>query len=132
VGNLGDGAATTRTRPVAVAGGLRFLQVNAGGSYTCGVTTDNRAYCWGDNSFGQLGDGTQFTRLKPVPVAGGHRFHRVDAGLRHTCGLTTEDRVFCWGDNLIGQLGIGTDTGPEICGEFSCSTRPIAVAAPRA
>jgi hypothetical protein len=26
---------------------LSFYQVSGGGSHTCGITTDNRAYCWG-------------------------------------------------------------------------------------
>jgi hypothetical protein len=27
------------------------------GSHACGVTTDDRAYCWGSNEAGELGDG---------------------------------------------------------------------------
>jgi alpha-tubulin suppressor-like RCC1 family protein len=61
---------TNRGRPTLVAGGLRFLEVYAGGAHSCGITTTNRAYCWGSNSFGQLGDGTTTQRLTPVPVAG--------------------------------------------------------------
>jgi alpha-tubulin suppressor-like RCC1 family protein len=45
--------------------------VSAGWLSTCGVTTDHRAYCWGENSDGQLGDGTTTQRLTPVPVVGG-------------------------------------------------------------
>jgi hypothetical protein len=48
---------------------LSFRQVSAGFNHTCGVTPDNRAYCWGYNFFGQLGDGTTTTRLAPVAVA---------------------------------------------------------------
>jgi alpha-tubulin suppressor-like RCC1 family protein len=46
--------------------------VSAGpaGSHTCGITTGNKIYCWGDNAFGQLGDGTTTRRLSPVKVAG--------------------------------------------------------------
>lgn len=47
-----------------------FYQISAGGVQTCGVTTDNRAYCWGDNVLGALGDGTTANRLTPVAVAG--------------------------------------------------------------
>src|SRR5437667_4959750 len=36
---------------------LPFYQVSAGYLHTCGVTTDNRAYCRGVNLYGQLGDG---------------------------------------------------------------------------
>jgi alpha-tubulin suppressor-like RCC1 family protein len=69
-GQLGDGTTIQRLTPVAVAGGLEFRGVSAGGSNTCGVTTGSAAYCWGTNNFGQLGDGTRITRLTPVPVAG--------------------------------------------------------------
>src|SRR5687768_4472971 len=49
---------------------LAFRQVSAGPlRHTCGVTTDDRAYCWGINDNGQLGDGTTTQRLTPVPVA---------------------------------------------------------------
>jgi alpha-tubulin suppressor-like RCC1 family protein len=37
---------------------LALRQVSAGTRHTCGVTTDNRAYCWGSNAGGQLGTGT--------------------------------------------------------------------------
>jgi alpha-tubulin suppressor-like RCC1 family protein len=87
---------------------LSFRQVSAGGAHTCGVTTDNRAYCWGVNNFGQLGDGTTGDRIRPVAVGGGHQFLQVRAGDNHTCGLTTDDRAYCWGNNDAGQLGDGT------------------------
>ena len=105
-GILGDGTTTNpRMRPALVAGGLLFRQVSVGGNHICGVTTDDRAYCWGYNFSGQLGDGTITMRTMPVPVLGGHLFSSVRAGGSHTCGVTLSKKAFCWGRNSEGQLG---------------------------
>jgi len=58
------------TTPVAVAGGLRFVTISAGGAHTCGIATDGVAYCWGANAAGQLGDGTTTASATPVRVVG--------------------------------------------------------------
>jgi alpha-tubulin suppressor-like RCC1 family protein len=125
----GDGFNACSTKPIQVARRLAFGHVDAGADHTCGVTTDDVAYCWGANSAGQLGDGTTNGRLKPVRVARRLAFRQVSAGEQHTCGVTVEDVVYCWGLNLLGELGIGTDTGPEICPFFDapCGTRPVRV-----
>ena len=104
-GQLGDGTTTQRLKPVAVLGGLSFSQVSAGVDHTCGVTTDNRAYCWGRNDYGQLGDGTTDPKFTPVAVAGGRRFRVVSAANFHTCGITPSNALFCWGTNRYGTLG---------------------------
>jgi alpha-tubulin suppressor-like RCC1 family protein len=124
-GQLGDGTFTQRLTPVPVAGGLQFRQVNTGGialrsaipsdrispAHTCGVTTGNQAYCWGNNEFGQLGDGTsRTTRLAPVAVAGGLLFRQIHPGGLHACGITTSNQAYCWGHNSSGELGDGTGT----------------------
>ena len=68
-GQLGRGTiGGTSSAPALVTGGLKFVSVTAGGSHTCGVTTDGSIYCWGANAFGQLGDGTQTDRGAPVRV----------------------------------------------------------------
>jgi alpha-tubulin suppressor-like RCC1 family protein len=85
-----------------------FYQLSTGEAHTCGVTTDNRAYCWGVSAYGRLGDGTTSDRLTPVAVVGGLLFRQISAGVSHTCGVTTDFRAFCWGWNVAGQLGDGT------------------------
>jgi alpha-tubulin suppressor-like RCC1 family protein len=97
---------------VEVAGGHTFRQISTSNYHTCAVTTDDRAYCWGDNTFGQVGDGTTgdgstvLRRLVPTAVTGGLRFREVSAGEAFTCGLSAADnRAYCWGTNIEGQLG---------------------------
>jgi alpha-tubulin suppressor-like RCC1 family protein len=91
------------------AAALSFRQLDAGkGAHTCGVTTENRAYCWGLGIFGALGDGTFTQRLQPTAVVGGLAFRAVSGGNSHTCGVTTDNRAYCWGNNQTGRLGDGT------------------------
>ena len=112
-GEIGDGVdpdipATAVPSPVAVAGSLTFRQVSAGGAHTCGVTTANVAYCWGNGARGQVGSGSFTVPFRtPSAVAGGLSFSRISAGGAHTCGLATNGSTYCWGDNTTGQLGVG-------------------------
>lgn len=101
--------ASCSSRPLAVRGWLRFLQVSAGSSHTCGVTVDSLAYCWGANSTGELGTGAA-GGFAPTPerVAGGLKFKWVDAGVEHSCGVTTTGAAYCWGRGSSGQLGDGS------------------------
>jgi alpha-tubulin suppressor-like RCC1 family protein len=118
-GQLGnDSEKKSRFRPVLVAGGYQFRQLDAGSYHTCGVTTDNRAYCWGNG--GQIGDGKTYARFTPRAVAGGLSFSRVSAGVFHTCGETTANLVYCWGNDAFGQLGDGSQGTDQLM--------PVAVA----
>jgi hypothetical protein len=93
---------------VTAATALRFRQVSAGNVHSCGVTTDNRAFCWGEGAAGELGDGKETSSSTPVRVAGDLRFLQVNAGGFYTCGMTTDNKAYYWGDNSFGQLGDGT------------------------
>ena len=54
--------------PLPVEGKLQFAVLSAGFAYTCGVSSDGRAFCWGENKLGQLGDGTTKGHDQPKPV----------------------------------------------------------------
>jgi alpha-tubulin suppressor-like RCC1 family protein len=86
---------------------LAFYQVSGGPYHTCGVTLDNRAYCWGR---GYLGNGTISSSTAPVAVATTLRFRQISAARGHTCAVTPENRAYCWGSNQDGSLGDGTTT----------------------
>lgn len=99
--SCGEDAATP-TQPLPApdaelsrASALKFHQLSANNAHTCGVTTDHRLYCWGDND------------LAPTAVPGALSLRQVSAGFAHFCGVTTENRAYCWGDNAFGQLGTG-------------------------
>jgi alpha-tubulin suppressor-like RCC1 family protein len=115
-GQLGDGSdVDRRLRPVLVAGGRHFRRVSPGGLHTCGVTTTNRAFCWGVGTQGQIGDGKTFQRRTPRLVAGGLTWRQVVAsGDSHSCGIAWDQRAYCWGFNGHGELGNGT-TSPVVC-----------------
>lgn len=95
--------------------GPAFAAVSVGESHTCGVTQDQRAYCWGNNEFGQLGDGspTESSAI-PVPVAGEHPFTRIASGQVHTCALDPDGVTYCWGWNGSGEVGAGALTEEPI------------------
>ena len=82
--------------------------MTSGGYHTCGLTTNDRAYCWGSNQYGQLGLGDTEDRLAPSLIVGSRRFGQVAAGSAHTCGATIGGVAYCWGNNLHGQLGNNT------------------------
>ena len=107
-GQLGDStAAAVRLRPTPVSGTRQFRQVDAGVAHTCGVTTGDRAFCWGDGRAGQLGNGKTYLSFWPRAVAGGLALRRVTAGSSHSCGETPGNQAYCWG-NSGGALGDGT------------------------
>jgi alpha-tubulin suppressor-like RCC1 family protein len=126
-GNLGDGTKTKRSKPALIAGALAFRQVVPGAGwfpdfvepfvddgYTCGITTGNKAYCWGLNQGGVLGTGSTANSLTPAKVVGGRSFRFLNAGTQHVCGVTLSNSAFCWGDNSLGQLGIGSFGGNSL------------------
>jgi hypothetical protein len=82
-------------------------EVATGGDFTCGLTTDGRAWCWGHNGVGELGDGTEESRPFPTPVASDARWTRIAPGMSHTCGIQRDGSLWCWGYNHMGQLGTG-------------------------
>lgn len=119
-GAVGAGPAGSKpTRPVAVAGQLRFAMVSAGNLYTCAVTTTGAGYCWGYNEYNGLGDGSDKPATEPRAVVGGHRFRSIVAGRTSsrpvTCGLTVEGAALCWGwiSEALGRPDPDDTSRPE-------------------
>jgi alpha-tubulin suppressor-like RCC1 family protein len=101
---------------VQLAAAPDFRIVTTGGYHACGISTDGRGFCWGNNFYGALGDGTKISRASPgVQIAGGHHWLDLSAGLNHTCGVGTDSLAYCWGEGGLGELGdgqVGNDSTP--------------------
>jgi alpha-tubulin suppressor-like RCC1 family protein len=110
--NIGDGK--FQSEPYRVPGERGFTQLVSFARFTCGLKTDRKAYCWGNNSWGTLGDGTNkaFSSV-PVAVAGNNTFVTLSAGGDHACGVTTTNALVCWGHNDWGQFGVGNTSTPN-------------------
>jgi len=107
LGSPAGGSDDFQRTPRLVAGGLAFRAVDGGYYDTCGVTTDNAAYCWGT-----IIVGGRFTETwRPRRVTNALWFRQVSASWNNTggsCGVTLDERAFCWGGGTPAQL-----PGPE-------------------
>ena len=117
-GRLGGGLTSTLSNvPVAInmsgaLAGKTIKQMSVEFSTSCVVASDNKVYCWGNNSKGQLGNGSTANSNVPVAVnmSGvlvGKTIKEVTTGGFHTCALDTSNKMYCWGLNSSGRLGGG-------------------------
>lgn len=114
-GMLGVGDSTPRSSPVAVLGGLKFLDIVANGNGSCwlGLATDGRLYGCGNNTAGRLGVGDNTNRSSPVAVLGELAIQSfptvatvdvdVVPGTSYTITLQQFEAFFA--DTMIGQGG---------------------------
>jgi alpha-tubulin suppressor-like RCC1 family protein len=97
--------------PLKIAGQLQLTTVAAGDSVACGLNAQGRAYCWGDNSFGQIGNGvaspgtSALPTLVTGPLTSAANFSKIAAGRNHACALTGTGAAYCWGADSAYQLG---------------------------
>jgi alpha-tubulin suppressor-like RCC1 family protein len=117
-GQLGNGGSVSSSIPVSVspvAGVNTIAKIVAGSLHTCAlyldpVFSENRAYCWGGNSYGQLGNGTLSNRSIPdaVNFAGiPGLITEIFTGPSHACAIRGGALV-CWGRNDSYQMLMGS------------------------
>jgi alpha-tubulin suppressor-like RCC1 family protein len=102
----------------ALAAAQGAVSVSAGYAHSCAIES-GKAYCWGDNGYGQLGDGG--TAASSIPVAvdtsgvlAGKTLTQIAAGYYDTCALDSTGAAYCWGYNASGQLGDGTTNSSSV------------------
>jgi alpha-tubulin suppressor-like RCC1 family protein len=109
---LGDGGSnTSQSSPSLVLGGYTWKSISVNGYNTCAIDTNDKAYCWGNNGFGQLGNGGGNTDSNvPSPVTLptiGTTWKSISVGFFQICAIDNSNQAYCWGDDLYGQLGNG-------------------------
>lgn len=92
--------------PVVVEDISDAVQVSAGLSHRCALTSNAAVHCWGSNIFGQVGTGNPEDSAPPPAEVALPSVEQVSAGYEHTCARTASGRVYCWGANHYGQLGL--------------------------
>ncbi len=98
-GQLGPGISgwyvAAPTSPVTDNNGktLAFEGISAGGTHTCGRTSNRNVFCWGAN-----GNQQQGTWTTPTSAL---RYGAAAAGDRHTCALDDMGWVACAGDQML-------------------------------
>jgi hypothetical protein len=121
LGGIGDGTATHRLSPTAVAGGLSFSGLTLGQNFGCGLVavmgSSPAAYtlqCWGENTKNLLLDNTKTQANSPQAVLASRQWRVVDVAPLHICAVdNTDGKLYCWGDNGLeggvgqGKLGFG-------------------------
>jgi len=117
-GRAGDGNTGTHNLldPTPIVSNEKFSVVKTGSAYSCGLTLNGTAYCWGGNGSMQLGDGTSTGTGTPTAVLGGHTFTTIDVRFAHTCATKANGEAWCWGNNDWGRLGTGNteDSGEPV------------------
>jgi alpha-tubulin suppressor-like RCC1 family protein len=111
----------------AIAQSQAAAGIAAGNAHSCALE-NGRAYCWGENDYGQLGDGSTTNSSVPVPVTtagalAGKKLTEISAGGGgglDTCALDSTGTAYCWGSNYDGALGDGSTA--------ASSAVPVAVA----
>jgi uncharacterized repeat protein (TIGR02543 family) len=112
---LGDGATTNSSVPVAVAtdgvlSGKTIVAIGAGEYHCLAVSSEGQVYSWGPNSNGELGNGTNTPSSVPVAVftngaLSGKTVVSVCGTYDSSTALTDDGQVFSWGYNGNGELG---------------------------
>lgn len=108
-GQLGDGRSLDSATPVVVAGGHRFVQIDAGDTslLSCALDAAGAAWCWGPAGGGALGNGTTDMANRPVQVQSALPLVSIGVGEDHACALDATGQAWCWGRNTYGKLGLG-------------------------
>jgi alpha-tubulin suppressor-like RCC1 family protein len=134
-GSLGNGVTGGSTTPVAISlGGAKLTKLDIGNGHACGVTSDNRLLCWGDNLDNHLGiSGAPAVVTTPTAIdvsgaMGALSLAGVATGNSSTCVWSTTGRLVCFGYTK-GHFGVNPSTvaGAVDLGGYHVLRTPTAI-----
>ena len=92
---------------VSLPEGLTLTQVDVGFSASCGISTAQDLYCWGDaQATAQSAEIYPDGVLPAAQVPGLDNVTDVSVGTNHACAVTGAGQVYCWGENRNLALGV--------------------------
>lgn len=96
---IGNASLVASSQPTRLPGDHRFVDLAAGGEFTCGLQEDGTVSCW------EVGPGG--AQVRPTRVAEVEGARLLAAGFTHVCAVTTAADAVCWGRGSAGELGDG-------------------------
>src|SRR2546429_10027468 len=90
-----------------------YTAVAAGSFFTCALSREGAAYCWGFGRYGQLGNGDTTSSQVPRPVRqpDSTHFRSLAVGRDHACALRAGSLASWWGGDWGGQIRTGSGAG---------------------
>ena len=131
VGQLGNGTTKDKNKPVEITNLFnlspeeKIVTLNSGFGHLSAISSNNKIFVWGNNSYGSLGIGTLANQLSPLEITDyfdlteDETVNCLSLGADYTIALTSANRLFSWGKNTTGQLGDRTTTDKLIPSEIS-------------
>ena len=118
---LGTNNGVTNAPSAVITGGATSIptawkQLSAGGTYSLGIDSNDEAWGWGSNTYGQLGtgDGSLSEIPKAVDTSDSRpeKWKQLSASSddvfnmnAHSLGIDSVGRAWAWGKNDVGQCG---------------------------
>lgn len=97
---------------------LLFKKVSPSTEHICGLSLNNKIWCWGNNVVGNLGNNSKVSSPVPQTIHSRNnlRFTHLSSGRYNNCALSFEGELWCWGPDYGGKLG-NKDKGASIIPE---------------
>ncbi|MDZ4263272.1 MAG: hypothetical protein U1B30_13190 [Pseudomonadota bacterium] len=105
---------TTVTSPTKEAKNNRWLDVDLGSNFTCGISDVRHLWCWGDNLYRQLTSAIpESNTFVPTDIQNSTEWQQLALGQRHGCAIredanTLNRYTYCWGERSPYQFGDGS------------------------
>jgi len=92
--------------PYKIKPDVKWISVDIGGRHRCGISVNNKIWCWGSNIYSQLGNNIMRVSTIPVLLESDKNWISVSVGEFRTCAVEESHTLWCWGlsfPDLFGQ-----------------------------
>lgn len=123
VGGTKQGVLAVASTGLGAAPAFVTIASSHGAGHTCGIASDKKVWCWGDDTLGQCGQGNPGpTVAAPSPALdftlSVAKATAIAVGTSSSCMVRNQDgKLTCWGDNTKCQDdlwdGSGCSAGPS-------------------